>query len=252
MAEELSRHVGQLKEANVLKQQFIDLASHELRTPVTYTLGITQLAQRQPGAHSPLLDKIGVRAARLGRIVENMFKLLQGAAVENRLRLSSVDLRQLIEQVCHELDPFLRERRQRCDLQINPQTPMLLADAEKINDVLLNLVANAIRFSPDGSVVTISAAPVSEGVELIVADTGPGIDPSDQSHLFEPFYTGDAPLARHSSGDYAYQSRGIGLGLSVVKRFVQMHAGRVWANSSPQGTQMHVILPLHPPEMVKG
>ncbi|MCC7350481.1 MAG: HAMP domain-containing histidine kinase [Phycisphaerales bacterium] len=246
MAEELSRNVRQLKEADALKQQFIDLASHELRTPVTYIQGVTQLAQRQPGEHSPVLDKIAIRAARLNRIVENMFKLLQGAAVEIRLRLSTVDLRQLIELVRRELEPFLSERRQTCDVKIDPQTPAIQADAEKITDVLMNLLANAIRFSPDGSTVTISAAPANDGVEIVVSDTGPGIDPSDLAHLFEPFYTGSTTMAHHGSGDYAYQSRGIGLGLSVVKRFVEMHGGRVWAHSAPQNTRMHVVLPLRP------
>ncbi|HEY7120219.1 MAG TPA: sensor histidine kinase [Tepidisphaeraceae bacterium] len=251
MADQLKQHVADLERADELKRQFIDLASHELRTPVTYILGASQLAQRQQnGNASPILGKVSAKAQRLNRIVENMFKLLASDRFERGLRLADVDVAGLIEAVRQEHEPFLKERKQHWRIEVTPDLPHVHADADKVRDILGNLVSNVIRFSPDGGEVGIRAAPApdGDGIRITVSDGGPGIPPQDLPHLFQPFYTGgEDAVARHSSGDYQHMSRGMGLGLSVVKRFVELHGGRVSVDTSAGGgTRIHVFLPARP------
>jgi signal transduction histidine kinase len=246
MADELQRNLTRLETADEVKRQFIDLASHELRTPVTYILGVAQLAQRTNSSEAPLLAKIAVKAARLSRIVENMFKLVSSGTWDARLRMTEVDVAFLLQGVIQELEPFMRERRQTLTTDVAPDLPKILADGEKIRDVLANLLSNAVRFSPDGQNISVRIQAKDNGVFLSVHNPGPGISEADSANLFEPFFTG-GQTSTHTSGEFAYQSRGIGLGLSVVQRFVQMHHGTVaWRNENG-GTTFDVYLPAKPP-----
>ncbi|MEZ0266846.1 MAG: ATP-binding protein [Phycisphaerae bacterium] len=250
MASHLERQIKRIEEADAVKRQFIDLASHELRTPVTYILGAAQLAQRQDGHADPkLAERISSKAQRLNRIIENMFKLLAADRFEKQQGVvpEDVDLRAMIDLVCREHEPFLKERRQSYHVGVADDASRVRADGDKVRDILSNLISNAIRFSPDGGVVGVRTARVTthrgEAVEVAVSDTGPGIPPDDVPHLFQPFFTG-ADVNRHSSGDYQYMSRGMGLGLSVVKRFVELQDGGVLVDTSSRGTTVRVRLPL--------
>jgi signal transduction histidine kinase len=255
MADQLKNNLERLEQADAVKREFIDLASHELRTPVTYILGVTQLAQRQNGNGSaaasaqPIMAKIAAKAQRLNRIVENMFKLMASDRFDKALRAVEVDVSAMLRSVMQELEPFVQERNQRWDVQIAGDLPTIQADAEKVRDIFINLVSNAVRFSPDGGVIVVRAAAIADdaggGVEVVVGDSGPGIPGADLPRLFEPFFTGGT-VDRHTSGDYQHMSRGMGLGLSVVKRFVDLHGGSVWVDTSPAGTRVRLTLPRTP------
>jgi signal transduction histidine kinase len=252
MAEQLKANFERLEEADAVKRQFIDLASHELRTPVTYIMGASQLAQRQENGSNGapgggVMAKVASKAQRLNRIVENMFKLLAADRFDKTPKWGDVDVAGLVEAVRQEHEPFLRERGQRWRVEVESGLPVIRGEAEKVKDILTNLVSNAIRFSPDGGEVVIRARAVEGGVEVEVADTGPGIPKEDLPQLFQPFFTGGADsVARHTSGEHQHMSRGIGLGLSVVKRFVDLHGGRVSVDTSPEGTRVRVFLPKEP------
>lgn len=246
MAAELERTIEELAKANRLKQQFIDLASHELRTPITYILGVTELAQREGSPESLLLARIAAKAQRLNRIVGNMFKLLRSGLFESTLNLGPVELEHLVTTVVHEVEPFLRIRNQKLDLKMPQGLEPITADAEKVRDILHNLLSNAIRFSPDGTTLALEVLDRDATIELVVSDAGPGIAAEDLPYVFEPFFRGQTALAAHSSGEYEYMTRGIGLGLSVVKRFTELHGGTVRAESAAAGATFHVILPKHP------
>lgn len=249
MAAQLKGSFERLEAADALKREFIDLASHELRTPVTYILGAAQLAQRQngSGASGEVMGKVASKALRLSRIVENMFKLLASDRFDKTPRWGDVDVGALVEQVRQEHDPFLRERRQHWNLDVATPLPTIRAESDKVKDILTNLVTNAIRFSPDGGEIGIRARGVDGGVEVVVSDSGPGIPAKDLPELFQPFFTGGREgLARHTSGEHQHMSRGIGLGLSVVKRFVDLHGGTVSVDTSPGGTRVRVFLPGEP------
>lgn len=244
MASVLETTVQELNHANETKQQFIDLASHELRTPITYILGVTELAQRQRGPEAPLLVRIAAKARRLNRIAENMFKLIQHGTFESQLRLAPVDVARLVASVGAEFEPFLQMRNQKLQRKLPADVPTIEADGEKLRDILDNLLSNAIRFSPDGATVTLEVNDEPEKVVFIVADQGVGMSPEERARLFEPFFTGAwDELAHHTSGEFQYKTRGAGLGMSVVQRFVEMHGGSVAVESSEKGTRVSVEIP---------
>ena len=277
MADRLRATLHRLEQAGLVKQQFIDVASHELRTPVTYILGVAQLAERQQqkqrqaqvastppsgageggggggGEEPALASKIAAKARRLARIVDNMMKLLQDGSFDTSLQLGMVDVRAVLESTRLELLPFINERGQRCVIAVAADVPPIRADAEKLKDVMLNLLGNAVRFSPDESTVRVDARRATDYIEVDVRDQGSGIAAEDLPHLFDPFRPQNRErVMRHSSGDYAYGTRGLGLGLSVVKRFVDLHGGSVAVETSTNGTRMRVRLPIHSVETSGG
>jgi two-component system sensor histidine kinase BaeS len=281
MTRELQKSVGQLHRGAESRQRFMELAGHELRTPVTYILGVCQLAQRQlqPGTPPPpetatsptpapaptstgpadaagpnratalavsSLAKIASKAQRLSRIIENLLKLVNNEQFTTRLIKEPVDMKALIQQVCNDGRPFLNERKQTLLLSIADNLPVIEADRDKLEDALTNLLSNAIRFSPDGSTVKLTARPVvGDMLEILVEDSGPGIPAAEAASLFEPFYTG-VDIMHHHSGTIEYGSKGIGLGLAIVRRFVEIHGGVVRAHSvaGGKGTQFQILLPL--------
>ena len=119
-------------------------------------------------------------------------------------------------------------------------------DPDKIADVLINLLANAVKFTPDGGTIRVAAFAepgTSDWVRVSVSDEGTGVPAGDQQYLFEPFFTGFDTL-RHSSGDYQFGKRGLGLGLWLVKTFVEMHGGRIWVESTlGKGSTFQMELP---------
>lgn len=243
MVIELQRNLAEAQRASAIKQQFIDLASHELRTPVTYILGISELAQRNNSPEKELFARVAQRAQRLNRIVENMFKLQQSGTYDSVLRPEQVDVEKAITTAVGELEPFAASRKLTFRVQLVETDPVVEADPEKLRDILNNLLSNAVRFSPDGSTIHVELIDREREVEIVISDQGPGIPPEDVPRLFEPFFTGTASLPHHQSGEYQYMTRGIGLGMSVVRRFVEMHGGTVRIEPTPSGTTARVILP---------
>jgi two-component system sensor histidine kinase BaeS len=163
-----------------------------------------------------------------------------------------VNLDQLLAATAQEVEPFLRMRGQTLTVELPENMEPITADAEKLRDIIDNLLSNAIRFSPDGASIGIEVVDREAEVEIIVRDSGPGIPPEDLPYIFEPFYQGQKGLAYHSSGEYEYMTRGIGLGLGIVRRFAQLHGGSARAESSEKGAVFHVILPKHPATDTRG
>ncbi len=277
MTRQLQKNVNQLARSNEAKKRFMELAGHELRTPVTYLLGVCQLAQKQlesPSAASDgapaearsgtpaaknfasvaaALARIAAKTQRLARIIENLLKLVNNDQFTTRMNKTSVDVRSLILQVAADHRPFVAERRQQLEVDVSETLPPIEADRDKLEDALTNLLSNAIRFSPDGSKVRIAAHHVVGSLlEILVEDSGPGIPAEDLQNLFEPFYTGEDVL-RHTSGTTEFGSRGIGLGLAIVRRFTELHGGIVRAKTLSKegriaGTQFQILLPLTKPD----
>ena len=157
-----------------------------------------------------------------------------------------LELGPIIKGVIEEISPYLELRRQTVSVEIEEELGSLEVDPTKIADVLINLLANAVKFTPDGGTITVKASTEMESPDWIrveVSDQGLGVAPGDQRHLFEPFFTGFDTL-RHSSGDYQYGKRGIGLGLCLVKTFVQLHGGHVEVSSTEGvGSTFSFVLP---------
>lgn len=254
---ELQETNTKLVEANRLKGAFIEVASHELNTPVTVVLGMLELWRMTQGKNaSPTerqwVERIGAAAGRLARTVERMLKLVRNRDFSYSLQREPLDLEKLIRNAIDELSPYLELRGQSVVVEVEPGLGPMQADTSKIGDVLTNLLANAVKFTPDGGTIHVKAfveEAAADWVRVSITDQGMGVPPDDQSHLFEPFFTGFDTL-RHSSGDYQFGKRGIGLGLWLVKTFVELHGGRVEVSSTlGQGSTFAFLLPrsLGPP-----
>ena len=255
---ELQETNARLLEANRLKGAFIEVASHELNTPLTVVLGMIELwkisqSQSARPVERQWVDRIGAAAGRLARTVERMLKLVRNRDFSQSLDTELVELGPIAKQVVGELSPYLELRGQTVTVDIDSSVGLFEADASKIADVLINLLANAVKFTPDGGTIRLAArteSGSSEKIRVEISDQGAGVAQADQHHLFEPFFTGFDTL-RHSSGEYEYGKRGIGLGLSLVKTFVQLHGGHVEVSSTPGvGSTFSFILPRSQSERV--
>jgi len=253
---ELAETNRRLVEADRLKGMFLEVVSHELNTPVAVVQGMTQLwsLTQSPGA-SPAdrkwVERIQTAGRRLSATVERMLKLTRSDQLIDPLGLQRTDLSRLTREAAETLTPFLEARGQRVEFDLDPPPGEALVDPDKIGDALTNLLINAVKFSPDGQTVRVAARPVgADRVRFEVTDQGVGIPHEAQAHLFEPFFTGFDTL-HHSSGDYEFGKRGIGLGLALVKRFVELHGGSVEVRSTPgEGSTFAFTLPRQPPDSI--
>jgi signal transduction histidine kinase len=252
---ELQAANAKLVEANRLKTSFLEVASHELNTPVTVVLGLTDLWSMSlgcdcKGPERQWVERIQTAALRLAKTVHRMFKLVRSNKFSQALDIETVELEPLFEQAVEALRPHLQSRGQSIVMKVEPALGAIEADASKLSDVMINLLANAIKFTPDNGTIRILGQRLEgfhDWVRVAVEDEGVGVPCGEQPHLFEPFFTGFDTL-HHSSGDYQFCKRGIGLGLSLVKTFIELHGGRVDCQSAPdRGSTFEFVLPRHQP-----
>jgi signal transduction histidine kinase len=245
--EELVRANAELAAASELKSNFIQVASHELRTPLAILLPLTSLATRAEGVREPLREWLGGIANATDRMRRRVDELTTMLALEKFDRLLApgvLDLFALLESAAEEVRPFVQLRRQTFVRDYRQDLGTIVLDAEKIRDSLHHLLLNAIKFTPDAGRITLGTQRTRDGgVEIRVTDTGPGIEPASRARLFEPFFTA-FDVSQHSSGMFEHKRRGLGLGLTVVKAFVEMHGGRVSVESEVgRGTTFTVSIP---------
>jgi len=237
---------AELKRSNDLKQAFIQVASHELRTPLTILLGVTRLAvdaAAQDPTLRPWLTRIEHAGQRLQHLVSQIVDMLVAGRFETTVQRTPTDMAVLLNQAADDVRPFIELRRQTLTVDLPADLGEAHVEVEKVRDSVNHLLLNAVKFTPDRGSISLSARPVGDHIEIKVADNGAGIDPACLARLFEPFFTG-YDVSRHSSGQYEFGRKGIGLGLSVVKAFVQLHGGSISAASEPgKGTTITLNLP---------
>jgi signal transduction histidine kinase len=248
---ELQETNRRLVEADRLKGAFLEVASHELNTPVAVMLGMTELWKMSQGprasdAERAWVGRIEAAGKRLAATVERMLKLVRAEDFGHTLDLATAPLGPLVRQAVSDLSPYLDARGQRVDLDLDPGLGAAEVDAPKLADILTNLLVNAIKFTPDGGTIRVAAGPDGDDrVRFRVSDPGVGIPQADRSYLFEPFFTG-FDTRHHSSGEYQFCKRGMGLGLCLVKSFVRLHGGTVEFSSEPgAGSTFAFTLPRH-------
>lgn len=245
LVDERKRLLRELQEANQLKTAFITIASHELNTPLTIVLGMLDLALAKCTDEQVcgFLGRAQAAARRLLSLLTNTFKLLQQNEFHRSLERVTINCEELFAEIKEDMSPFSKARRQSLDFEVDPPGLKIHASRVHLRDVLENLLTNAIKFSPDGAQVRLTAVQDGNNVTFKVIDSGVGIQPEDQPHVFEPlFSTWDT--MRHSTGDYGYCKRGMGLGLAIVKKFVEMHGGKIDFESTPgKGTTFQIVLP---------
>jgi signal transduction histidine kinase len=244
--EELEQANAELRQANVLKEGFINVASHELRTPLTILLALPELVLRMRNPDPTTADclrRIQEGGIRLHRLVEQILHMLRAGRFERPLDRRPTDSATLVREAVEDVRPFIEQRRQRLFVELDPALGTIDVEAGKIRICLDHLLINAIKFTTDGGTIEVRGMRDGDTVRLQVRDNGIGIAPEQLSHLFEPFFT-ELDVSRHSSGQFEFGRRGLGLGLSVVRAFVAMHGGTVDVASTPaQGSTFTIALP---------
>lgn len=244
------------------KSDFIAIAAHELKTPLTLVEGYTAmlregLRQRAALSHDVviLIEGIENGARRLRNIIEDMIdvSLIDNALLS--LNLQPTWLNRLFEILDRELHPAIEERHQTFQIHHFPGCDeMIFGDPERLLQAFRNILVNAIKFTPDGGIIEINGRELPGFVEVTIRDTGIGIDPNDQNLIFEKFAR-IGNVALHSSGKTKFKGGGPGLGLPIAKGIIEAHGGTIWVESKGYdevrcpGSTFHVLLPKHPPSL---
>ena len=244
VAIENARLVGALQEAydelgrlDKLKSDFISIASHELRTPLSLILLYAGMLQESVDESAePQVSAVLRAAMRLKQIIETMLNLRYLETGEMELVAARVDLCKLLRQACEGYDDLAHAKSVAMETIVPDHDVHIEADKQKLRVVLDNLISNAVKFTPQGGRVQLSLRTIEQGVEITVSDTGIGIPAAELERVFDRFYQVEDHMTRRHGG--------MGLGLSVVKGLVELHGGRVWAESDPErGSRFIVVLP---------
>jgi signal transduction histidine kinase len=244
---ELERANAELKRGDELKSAFIRVASHELRTPLTILMGMADLAARLGNAPEPLagwIKRIHGAGQRLQHLIDQLVSMLAAQQFERKPDRRPTDLGRLVRRAIEDVRPFAEIRRQALEIDLPTEPGEIEVDEEKIRDSVNHLLLNAIKFTPDAGRITVAARRGEAGAaEISVTDTGVGIEAGALGRVFDRFFT-EFDVSHHSSGHFEHGKKGLGLGLSVVKSFVEMHGGRVTVASEPgKGTTFTIHLP---------
>lgn len=260
---ELDEAYRTLKYLDKAKADFINVAAHELRTPLTVIKGYLSMLQldttiRQNEVTLTSVNSVLNGVNRLHEIVNSMLDVARINNQELQVVCEWTRPGLIVSDVQAEFESDLRQRHLTFEaLELNT-LPMIYADPSLLFKVFYNVVVNAIKYTPDGGKITVSSRLLSEfegnpAVEILVTDTGIGIDPEHQVLIFDQFYQ-TGKVALHSSGRTKFKGGGPGLGLAIARGIVQAHHGRIWVESERQdeqtcpGSCFHIILPLSGPE----
>jgi two-component system OmpR family sensor kinase len=240
LAETFNELLGRLEASLVLQRQFMADASHELRTPVTTTRTAAAVALQQPhreeAEYRDTLEIVEQQAARLSRVVDDMFTLARADAGNYPVQSTPMYLDEVIEEVVRAARVLAATRQVAIEMSLVPSAAFT-GDEELIRRLIGNLVDNAGRHSPPGSAVRVELDQTDTGYAVAVKDQGPGIPAGIREHIFERFFRGD--MARRSSA-----RDGAGLGLALARWIARAHGGDVvLARSSPSGSTFVVSLP---------
>jgi signal transduction histidine kinase len=244
----LTRANEELAEAGQLKSAFIEVASHEFNTPITLVLGLSELLRLTNPDRSEqertLIERISASARQLAKLVTNTLTMMRADDFRRTLQREPTDLAALLREGVEQVAPFLRVRNLLLNVDLTDNLGTFEIDHDKLSASIVNLLTNAIKFTPDGGKISLTARLVTpDQAEIIVADQGIGLQPRALAYLFQPFFT-QFDSSRHSSGDFGFNKRGLGLGLSIVKQFVELHGGRVSAESVvDEGTRVTIRIP---------
>jgi signal transduction histidine kinase len=263
MIEELQKSNKVLRQLDRNKMEFIQVAAHELRTPLTVLNGYVNVLRTLPGnGITPVLEEViqGILKGteRIHEVVNLMLDVSRIGAETLKIAIVPVPLKRIIDDLIHNFEKAASERKIRIYAQHAEGVPIINGDPGLIQKALYHLIVNAIKYSPDGSMILITTRPIqmnngAPAVEIAVRDRGIGIDAEHLDLIFEKFYqVGSVEL--HSSGKTSFKGGGPGLGLAIVKGVAKAHGGKTWAESAGHdevnftGSTFYLQLPLNPPQ----
>ena len=246
LAVAFNRMSSELESLERLRRDLVANVSHELKTPISALRA--HLENLLDGVEEPDPETLQVMLAqseRLGRLVDQLLDLSRLESGDVPLERGSVELAPLVAEVVSEIEVARPDRGVRVAGAVPRDLPPVFADRERVHQVLFNLLDNAVRFTPEGGRVTVSASRHNGSVDIAVADTGPGIAPEDLPRVFERFYRVDESRSRDDGGT--------GIGLAIARSVVEAHGGRIWAESEPgRGSTFTFELPAAPSPVETG
>lgn len=244
---ELKKKNIELERVSRIKSEFLATMSHELRTPLTAIIGFSELLLEEVMGNLIADQKESLREILVNG--ENLLQLINGildlAKIESgkmEISVGPVAMPDLVERVQRMIASLLQKKDHRLAVDIQSPFPLIYVDERKVQQVLLNLLSNAIKFTPNGGTITVTVRMARDeampdgALQVSVADTGVGIEGKDLPHIFESF--------RQVDSSYTREYQGTGLGLALVKQFVEIQKGRIWVTSRPgQGANFTFLIP---------
>lgn len=234
LAEVFNQMSAELAANESNRQELLANIAHELKTPLAVLQG--HLESMLDGVEEPAPDKLfsmQEEVMRLTRLVGDLRDLSLAQVHRLELHLQPVDLDEKVERAADMLEPLLEEKKLRFVKELAPGLPARQLDPDRLNQILYNLITNAIRYTHSGTSILLKTEPAGDRVRLTIADEGPGIAPEDLPHVFEQFYRGDKSRNRASGGS--------GIGLSLAKSFVEAQGGTITARNRNQGGAEFVV-----------
>lgn len=247
LAVAFNRMSGELSNLERLRRDLVANVSHELKTPISALRAhLENLQDGVEQADPETLQVMLTQTERLGRLVDQLLELSRLESGDVPLRPQRVSLRPLVSKVVSEIEVTRSDRDVALEEHVPHDLPAVFADPERVHQVLFNLLDNALRFTPAGGRVTVSASRHDGTVDVAVADTGPGISAEHLPRLFERFYRIDSARSRNEGGT--------GIGLAIARSVVEAHGGKIWAESEPgKGAVFTFELPIaQEPQMRRG
>jgi two-component system phosphate regulon sensor histidine kinase PhoR len=238
--------VTELRRLQRIRTEFIDNLAHELRTPLTTVSLLAETlaleADQLPPRTADRIAKIEVETGHLVQMVNELLDLSKIESGSAALLLSDVDLARLAGATVERLSLFAERHGVRLVVEVAGSVPLVRGDGERLGQALLNILHNAVKFSPAGGEVVVRVVADEQEVVVTVQDHGPGIPPAALTRVFERFYKGDRARTRGVGGT--------GLGLSIARHVVEAHGGRIWADSEEgSGSTFGFTVPLTGPDL---
>jgi signal transduction histidine kinase len=232
------QNITYLKQVDHIKNEFVSTVSHDLRSPLSAIMGYVELFDRV----GPVNDQQRDFIRRVQLSVQNVTALINDLLELGRIeagisgQVDTVNMDQVLKFALEDISLRIAEKNIALQTNIPPQVPLIYGNPVRIRQMLDNLLGNALKYTPVGGDIVISIKMETEQLLLQIADTGPGIPPADQPHIFEKFYRGS---------NVATKVTGSGLGLAIVKSIVDTHHGRIWVDSVyGKGSTFTVVLPI--------
>jgi signal transduction histidine kinase len=223
--------------------RFIDTLSHELKTPLTSIIAAAGLLEEELQAtadesHRKLMQTIIRNSNSLESRLTELLNIVKTGSGKLQMQFEPVDIKSLILGTCMQISPLTHNKGQKLNTEIPDFVPIIQADGQRLEQVLLNLMNNAMKFTPDGGVITVRVRKQETGLVVEVADTGIGIPKDQQDRLFKPYSRVNADRQRHP---------GLGLGLALSKQVIELHGGKIWVDSEMgKGSVFSFFLPRRP------
>ena len=229
----------EIRRLEQVRRDFIANLSHELKTPLTAIRGFSEtlLEEGDPAETRKHLEVIFRHAADLNHLMENLLNLSKIESGKEEVLSESVAVKSFVERLLERFSAEARVKKIEVFNEIPEDLPPVSADPTKLNQILANLVDNAIKYTPEGGKIWVQGRVLPQEFQMEVKDTGPGIPKEDRERIFERFYRVDKARSRETGG--------AGLGLAIVKHLVELHGGRITVQSDPgSGSRFLVSLPL--------